>query len=199
MDRPFFPRVLAATACCTCLGGCGSGEPAPLPPPPAAVLAGGPGGEAVGLARPLGPDVPRREGDPPMLYVDYLSTTVEGRDVLWESVPVVPGGTVEVELTFRLLPNPEVQQFKGTCQEAWVHLDAWPSDGADPPGRADGYRNLYEDVKIPAVGGGRFRGTVPLKTDRAFNPTGYRVNAVASCAEGVADWTPVFDLVLAEP
>ena len=114
---------VSAAVCCAALAGCGSGEPPPPPPPPpAAVLAGGPGGGAVGLDRPLGPDVPVREGDPPMLYVDYLSATVDGRDVLWKSVPVVPGETVEVELTFRLLPNPEVQQFRGTCQEAWVHL-----------------------------------------------------------------------------
>ena len=35
--------------------------------------------------------------------------------------------------------------------------------------------------------------------DRVLNPTGYRVNAAASCDRGVADWTPVFDLVRAEP
>ena len=71
----------------------------------------------------------------------------------------------------------------------------WPADGADPPARARGYRNLFAEATVPAVGGGRFRGTVPLKIDRAFNPTGYRVNAVATCAEGTAGGTPVFDLV----
>ena len=136
-----------------------------------------------------------REGDPPTFYIDYLSATVEGRDVLWKSVAVVSGETVEIELTFRFVANPGGRLFNGTCEEAWVHLNAWPSDGADPPGRTGGYRDLHGDEHFPAIGGGRFRGVVPLTADRVLNPTGYRVDGEASCDRGIADWTPLFDLV----
>ena len=183
----------SAVAFCVVALGCGSEEPPP--PPPAAVLAGGPGAAAVGLDRPLGPDVPLREGDPPALHVDYLSATVEGRDVLWESVVVTPGETVEVELTFRFVPNPDLRPSPHPCEKAVAFLLAWPTDGADPPARAGDYRDFTARGEFPQIGGGRYRGVVSLLTDRAFNPGGYRVDASAGGSCGNGDRTSLFDLV----
>ena len=150
----------------------------------------------LGFERPLGPDVPVSEQWPPHLLVDYLSATVDGRDVLWQSVPVVIGEPVEITVTFRTEPNPaEPVAFSTSCDEGTITLTALPLDDGDPPAIA-----AEGSIRTPPAQGaftkdraGNLVGTATLETDRLKSDQPLRVQmAMGSC--GVSDWTPILDL-----